>query len=115
VAIGFGGCHHGGTLWIIPSLGFTIYVANFNSYDTTYGSLGGVITWEPLHGQETDTITSNSLSGGRKQKNARAGRADVERCGAFRLHLKEGFSMTISLASPALLLNASSGSVAVSP
>ena len=36
------------TLWIIASLAFTIYVANFNSYDTTYGSLGGVIillTW----------------------------------------------------------------------
>jgi membrane protein len=36
------------TLWIIASLAFTVYVANFNSYDTTYGSLGGVIillTW----------------------------------------------------------------------
>ena len=35
-------------LWVIASIGFTIYVANFNSYDKTYGSLGGVIvllTW----------------------------------------------------------------------
>jgi membrane protein len=35
-------------LWVIASICFTIYVANFNSYDKTYGSLGGVIvllTW----------------------------------------------------------------------
>jgi membrane protein len=35
-------------LWIIASIGFTLYVAHFNSYDKTYGSLGGVIvllTW----------------------------------------------------------------------
>ena len=36
------------SLWIIGSIAFTIYIANFNSYDKTYGSLGGVIillTW----------------------------------------------------------------------
>ncbi|MFZ0016430.1 MAG: YihY/virulence factor BrkB family protein, partial [Acetobacteraceae bacterium] len=30
------------SLWIIGSIAFTVYVANFNSYDKTYGSLGGV-------------------------------------------------------------------------
>jgi membrane protein len=35
-------------LWVAASIAFTVYVANFNSYDKTYGSLGGVIillTW----------------------------------------------------------------------
>ena len=35
-------------LWIVASVAFTVYVANFNSYTATYGSLGGVVillTW----------------------------------------------------------------------
>jgi membrane protein len=30
-------------LWIIVSVGFALYVANFGSYNRTYGTLGGVI------------------------------------------------------------------------
>ncbi|MBQ1047927.1 YihY/virulence factor BrkB family protein [Micromonospora sp. C51] len=33
------------TTWALGSFGFGLYVANFNSYDTTYGSLGAVIAF----------------------------------------------------------------------
>jgi membrane protein len=32
-------------VWILASVAFAIYVANFGSYDKTYGSLGGVIVF----------------------------------------------------------------------
>ena len=32
-------------LWVIASAGFAVYVANFASYNRTYGTLGGVITF----------------------------------------------------------------------
>ena len=32
-------------LWIAASIGFTLYVENFGSYNATYGALGGVIVF----------------------------------------------------------------------
>jgi membrane protein len=31
------------TLWMLASIGFSIYVSNFGSYDATYGTLGAII------------------------------------------------------------------------
>lgn len=33
------------TLWILGSLAFTMYVANFGSYNATYGAIGGVLVF----------------------------------------------------------------------
>jgi membrane protein len=48
MAVGFSRRRGATILWIVASGAFTVYVANFNSYDKTYGSRGGVIillTW----------------------------------------------------------------------
>jgi len=48
LALGVAGAIIATLLWITGSVGFSVYVTHFNSYDKTYGSLGGVVimlTW----------------------------------------------------------------------
>ena len=54
-------------------------------------------TWEPLHGQKTDTIASNFSSGRLHQKPPAPGGSEENDSVGIRFRLKEAFSMTISL------------------
>ena len=75
-------------LWIVGSVAFTVYVANFNSYDKTYGSLGGVVillTWLYLSAlmvllgavvnAQSERQTRNSTEGPPRAMGQRAARA----------------------------------------
>jgi membrane protein len=53
-------------VWLVASAAFAVYVANFGSYDKTYGALGGVVVmlvwlWITnlalLFGRELDAVT----------------------------------------------------------
>lgn len=66
----------GVVLWVIASWGFSRYVASFGSYDTTYGSLGGVIVlllwmWISslvlLVGAETNALIEHRSPDGKRQ------------------------------------------------
>jgi membrane protein len=70
----------GTILWLIASYGFSVYVANFGSYDRTYGSIGGVMvmmTWLYITGLifilggEINAVLEHSSDEG-KAKGARA-------------------------------------------
>lgn len=61
--------------WVVASVGFSIYVQNFGSYDKTYGSVGAVIvllTWLYLTaflllvGGETNAVIEHLAPGGKR-------------------------------------------------
>jgi hypothetical protein len=72
-------------------------------------------TWEPLHGQNVDTITSNSSSGRRTQKTARTGRSELERLRCHSVAPDGSFIDDDLVGRAGLMLAASSGTVTLSP
>lgn len=73
-------------LWILASIAFTVYVANFNSYDKTYGSLGGaviILTWLYLTSfvvlfgavinEQSEQQTSRDTTSGKPERMGRRG------------------------------------------
>ena len=88
-------------VWLVASAGFAFYVANFGSYNKTYGALGGVIVFlvwlwltnvAILLGAELNAEheRSRELEGGHTRSGARdsagaAVRAEGDEAGANRL------------------------------
>ena len=79
-------------LWVIGSVAFSVYVSHFNSYDKTYGSLGGVVvmlTWLYLSSfvalfgavinaqAERQTMADSTVGGGKPLGGRNAHAADT--------------------------------------
>lgn len=76
------------TLWIIGSIAFSVYVANFSSYNATYGSLAGAVvllTWLYLSGVVVLLGAAiNAQSEGQTRKDTTEGRPQpMGRRGAY--------------------------------
>ena len=72
-------------VWVIASVGFAFYVANFGSYNKTYGALGGVITflvW--LWISNIAVLLGAELVGHQRPAHRRRRRARRHRCPARR-------------------------------
>jgi hypothetical protein len=72
-------------------------------------------TREPLHGQNVDTITSNSSSRRRTQETARTGRSELKRLRRYSVALEGSFIGDDFVGISGLMVTASSGTVTLSP
>ena len=77
-------------LWVVASIGFSLYVDNFSSYGKTYGSLAGVVvlllwlwltTYLVLLGAEMNAESEQQTAPGHDD---RAGAADRHRAAPSR-------------------------------
>ncbi len=71
-------------LWVLVSGGFALYVANFGSYNKTYGTLAAVVVFLDLAVAVEHGAAVRRRAGRRADQGAQRGRRRAGRAGAVR-------------------------------